>query len=79
MSQSELGRLVFVSHSSKDIWIAKQIAKEIKFADAQPFLDEAEVEVGDEFKGVLSIPKRNITASSKEASCRGSSTYKVAE
>jgi len=32
--------LVFVSHSSQDTWVAKQIAREIEAAGAKPFLDE---------------------------------------
>ena len=43
-------RLVFVSHSSEDTWVAKQIAKYIESKGAMPFLDEADVEVGAEFE-----------------------------
>jgi hypothetical protein len=43
-------RFVFVSHSSKDTWVAKQIAQRIKECGAKPFLDEAEVEVGEDFE-----------------------------
>jgi hypothetical protein len=32
-------RLVFVSHSSRDTWVAKQIAREILNCGATPFLD----------------------------------------
>jgi hypothetical protein len=42
--------LVFVSHSSQDTWIAKQIAREIEAAGAKPFLDEAEVDAGADFE-----------------------------
>jgi hypothetical protein len=34
---------VFVSHSSADTWVAKQIAREIEACGATPFLDEAQV------------------------------------
>ncbi len=42
-------RLVFVSHSSRDTWVAKQIAREIGQAGAETFLDAASIEVGDDF------------------------------
>jgi hypothetical protein len=43
-------RLVFVSHSSQDTWIAKQIAREIEARGATPFLDEAQVDAGADFE-----------------------------
>jgi hypothetical protein len=43
-------RLVFVSHSSQDTWIAKQIAREIESRGAMPFLDEAQVDAGADFE-----------------------------
>ena len=43
-------RLVFISHSSKDTWVAKQIAREVAIRGATPFLDEANVEVGEDFE-----------------------------
>jgi hypothetical protein len=43
-------RVVFVSHSSKDTWVAKQIAAQISKCGARPFLDEADIEVGDDFE-----------------------------
>ena len=42
--------LVFVSHSSQDTWIARQIAREIEGFGAKPFLDEAEVDAGADFE-----------------------------
>jgi hypothetical protein len=42
--------MVFVSHSSRDTWVAKQIAAQISKCGARPFLDEADVEVGDDFE-----------------------------
>jgi hypothetical protein len=50
-TQDERNRhLVFVSHSSKDTWVAKQIAREIAAAGATPFLDEAQVDAGADFE-----------------------------
>lgn len=43
-------RLVFVSHSGKDTWLAKQIAREITSCGATPFLDEADVDIGEIFE-----------------------------
>lgn len=43
-------RLVFVSHSGEDTWVARQIAREITTRNATPFLDEADVDVGAEFE-----------------------------
>jgi hypothetical protein len=43
-------RLVFVSHSSQDTWIAKKIACEIEARGATPFLDEAQVDAGADFE-----------------------------
>ena len=43
-------RLVFVSHSGTDTWVAKQIAREIGACGATPFLDEAQIDVGADFE-----------------------------
>jgi hypothetical protein len=43
-------RLVFVSHSGEDTWVAKQIAREIEGCGAKPFLDEAEINAGADFE-----------------------------
>ena len=43
-------RLVFVSHSSRDTWVAKQIAREITNSGAVPFLDEAQIDIGADFE-----------------------------
>ena len=37
---------VFVSHGSKDIWLAGQIAKEVQATGALTFLDEASIPKG---------------------------------
>jgi hypothetical protein len=42
--------LVFVSHSSRDTWIARQIARGVHEAGAKPFLDEAHIEIGAQFE-----------------------------
>jgi len=44
---------VFISHSSVDTWIAKQIGFQIKKCGASYFLDEADIEHGDEFENVI--------------------------
>ena len=41
---------VFVSHSSMDTWVAKQIANKIKRCGARYFLDEADLARGDDFE-----------------------------
>jgi hypothetical protein len=43
-------RLIFVSHSGPDTWIARQIAREIEARGATPFLDEAHVDIGADFE-----------------------------
>lgn len=47
---SSAKRLVFVSHSGLDTWVAKQIAREIEARGATPFLDEAQVDAGENFE-----------------------------
>lgn len=60
MSEGPAGsRLVFISHSSRDTWVARQIASHISAAGATPFLDEADVEVGQDFEqNILSFLDR---------------------
>ncbi|UCH97703.1 MAG: toll/interleukin-1 receptor domain-containing protein [Candidatus Aminicenantes bacterium] len=41
---------VFISHSSKDTWVARQIAKYIENLGADAFLDEADIDYGDDFE-----------------------------
>ena len=43
-------RRVFVSHSSSDTWVAKQIARGIKASGAHPFLDDEAIQVGQDFE-----------------------------
>jgi hypothetical protein len=49
-SSSATKRLVFVSHSGVDTWVAKQIAREIAARGATPFLDEAHIDAGADFE-----------------------------
>jgi TIR domain len=46
-------RLVFLSHSSRDTWVAKQIAREMTACGAVPFLDEDDIETGVEFEEAI--------------------------
>lgn len=41
---------VFVSHSSTDMWVAQQLAAHIKSCGADTFLDEADIQHGDDFE-----------------------------
>ena len=43
-------RQVFVNHSGSDTWVARQIARCIKNCGAHPFLDEAEIQAGQDFE-----------------------------
>jgi hypothetical protein len=43
-------RLVFVSHSGPDTWVANQIAREIEARGATTILDEAQVDDGADFE-----------------------------
>jgi hypothetical protein len=40
---------VVVSHSSKDVWVAKQIAEHLAARGIDTFLDENDLEAGDVF------------------------------
>lgn len=43
-------RLVFISHSSQDTWVAEQIAKGAKASGADVFLDETHIQSGANFE-----------------------------
>jgi hypothetical protein len=43
-------RLVFISHSAVDTWVARQIGREIVACGATAFLDESKIDVGAEFE-----------------------------
>lgn len=48
--------LVFISHCGADTWVARQIARGVELCGAIAFLDEANVEVGEDFEeGILSF------------------------
>jgi hypothetical protein len=49
-SSSAAKRLVFVSHSGPDTWVAKRIAREIEARGATTFLDEGQVDAGADFE-----------------------------
>jgi len=54
-----VSRLVFISHSGPDTWVAKQLAREIAARGAIPFLDEAQVHAGADFEeDILSYLER---------------------
>ena len=50
---------VFISHSSRDTWVAKRIAEAIEKCGAGTFLDQVDVQRGDDFEekviGVLNV------------------------
>jgi hypothetical protein len=41
--------VVFISHSSMEIWIAGQLAKEVKAKGAKPWVDVGDISGGDDF------------------------------
>jgi len=41
---------VFISHASIDTWVARQLARYIEDLGASTFLDEADIEYGDDFE-----------------------------
>ncbi|MCB2262709.1 MAG: toll/interleukin-1 receptor domain-containing protein [Candidatus Thiosymbion ectosymbiont of Robbea hypermnestra] len=43
-------KLVFISHSGEDTWVARQIAREVGERGARPFLDADNVDIGAEFE-----------------------------
>lgn len=51
---------VFISHSSKELWIAEQIAKEIELLGAKSWLDKKDLRGGDEIRRTV---KRGIRSS----------------
>jgi TIR domain-containing protein len=50
MTDASQAYRVFISHSSIDTWVARQIARYIIECGASTFLDEADVEYGDDFE-----------------------------
>ena len=43
-------RLVFISHSGMDTWVARQIEREIAARGAATFLDYCHIEIGEQFE-----------------------------
>jgi hypothetical protein len=41
---------VFISHSSRDTWVARQLAAHIRNCGADTFLDESDIQHGDDFE-----------------------------
>lgn len=51
MTQSESEDwIVFISHSGADAWVARQIAGHVEECGATAFLDEAGIDVGEDFE-----------------------------
>jgi hypothetical protein len=50
LAKKKAGTRVFISHSSVDTWVARQIALRVKRCGASFFLDEADVQGGDDFE-----------------------------
>jgi hypothetical protein len=50
MSMPMNEKLIFVSHSGEDTWVALQIARQIESCGARPFLDKADIDVGSDFE-----------------------------
>lgn len=53
MKNKEQAPQIFISHSSTDTWVAKQIGTQIEKCGARYFLDEADIEHGDDFEIVI--------------------------
>jgi len=52
---------VFISHSSRDTWVARQLASIIRDFGATTFLDEADIEYGDDFEDKILEAVRGST------------------
>jgi hypothetical protein len=46
-------RLVFISHSGKDAWVARQIEREVTDRGAATFLDYTHIEIGEKFEAKI--------------------------
>jgi hypothetical protein len=58
MAKKQPTRLVFISHSARDTWIARQVAREVAACGAKPFLDEADIDVGGDFEEDIVVKGR---------------------
>lgn len=59
MNKAPSGFQVFISHSSIDTWVAKKIALEIESCGAKTFLDEVDIDYGDDFEDEILQAARN--------------------
>ena len=59
MADPSINYLVFISHSSEDTWVARQLSHRIRHFGADTFLDEADVEYGDDFEDRILEAARN--------------------
>lgn len=50
---------VFISHSSVDTWVSEQIELHLQKLGADTFLDERNIEVGDDFEAVITREVKN--------------------
>ncbi|MET0070721.1 MAG: toll/interleukin-1 receptor domain-containing protein [Candidatus Thiodiazotropha sp.] len=53
VEREKLNSKVFISHASNDVWVAKQLAKQVQECGADTFLDEENIEHGDDFDNVI--------------------------
>ncbi|HEV2706256.1 MAG TPA: toll/interleukin-1 receptor domain-containing protein [Pyrinomonadaceae bacterium] len=44
---------IFISHSGLDTWVAKQIEAHARNAGASTFLDDSDIDVGDDFEAII--------------------------
>jgi hypothetical protein len=58
MARKKPTTLVFISHSAKDTWIARQVAREVAACGARPFLHEADIDVGGDFEEDIVVKGR---------------------
>ncbi|HEX8227903.1 MAG TPA: toll/interleukin-1 receptor domain-containing protein [Chloroflexia bacterium] len=49
-SYKESDWVVFISHAGMDAWVAKKIADEVIACGAVPFLDESDIDIGEDFE-----------------------------
>jgi hypothetical protein len=59
LSHGESLYRVFISHSSVDTWVAKQLAQRIEAGGAATFLDESDIAYGDDFEARILEAARN--------------------
>lgn len=50
---------IFISHSSVDTWVAKQIQSKLTKLGAATFLDEGCIDIGDDFENIIIKELRN--------------------